>query len=470
MDNGWIHERRGNLDPHNRAMRAKVTITIVLVFLSVIGVAILGNTSSTATQYRTDGIVIDFGNYNTVWTEVDFHEEDDTLSLLTIACDEDHNDYALTVDSNGNVTKINDIENNTLSSWGLWYVEHGNLEYVKSDSSSIDASQYEIVIWAYCASNEEPTVAVDATGVSIYGYSQANRVVTLSPVATEIVGAMNAVSTLVGTDSYSDYPSLVETGHNNGTIAIVGTYTDPSYESILSASPNLVICEGSLYNHISVAEKMRNSNTASLALYNGDSVKSILDNIFITGTAMGYELRAQEVIDQINVAMMQIESTISGYNSEDVMIALSDSPSPYVSGSQTYIDDILSIINCGNSFGDLNGWTHINSEYILQKNPSKIIIINSDSSFTTDEESYQTLLEGLSEEWKSTDAYKNGEIYVLCESLGEMASRSGPRCAQLTELFAMILDPDAFTTELPKYIGNDYVDYLSITKNLGYGD
>jgi hypothetical protein len=36
------------------------------------------------------------------------------------------------------------------------------------------------------------------------------------------------------------------------------------------------------------------------------------------------------------------------------------------------------------------------------------------------------------------------------------------------ELIAMILHPDAFDMDIPKFAGNDYGSYLTITKDLGF--
>ena len=76
----------------------------------------------------------------------------------------------------------------------------------------------------------------------------------------------------------------------------------------------------------------------------------------------------------------------------------------------------------------------------------------------------------LSELWKSTDAYKSGQIYMFCGELAEMASRPGPRYMQAMELIAMILHPEAFSQTLPKSIGGDYEQYLdpAISKYLGF--
>ncbi len=399
-------------------------------------------------------------------TELDFHDETAPLALLVLACEK--HDYALTV-TDGAVTEIAGTANGTAGTWGLWYIEKGSTAFTAAASYDLDASACTVTVWAYCSDGREPAVAVDASGVSIYGYSQAQDVVTLSPVATEIIGSLNAVSTLVGTDSYSNYPSAVVSGHNDGSIAVVGTYTDPSYESILAADPDLVVCDGSQYSHVNMAGKVRSSDAVAVVLYDGKTVTDVLNNIFVTGTAMGYTLRAQEVIGQLQVAFLDLDEAVAAYGGSNIMIALSDDPSPYVAGSSTYANELLVTVNGTNAFGDMNGWAHINYEYISQRDISKIIIVSSDGSYAATEEDYQKMLNGLSAEWKSTDAYKNGEIYILCENAGEMASRSGPRCAQLAELFALILEPEAFDTAVPHYIGDDYTDYLTITKNLGYG-
>ena len=137
-------------------------------------------------------------------------------------------------------------------------------------------------------------------------------------------------------------------------------------------------------------------------------------------------------------------------------------------GGNTYADDILISINGVNLFHTMNGWVHINSEYIAKYNPTVIIIYSTQYSATA--EDYATLLANLSSEWKSTAAYQSGEIYLLADEAGTLAERSGPRFAQLMELTARILHPDAFDDGLviPKYLGDDYVDYLTITKDLGY--
>jgi iron complex transport system substrate-binding protein len=451
-----------------KVTRLKVILTIVIILSGTLITFAVNGLGSDAYQSQTEGVVIDFGDYETVWTDADYNEVSSALGLLEYACE--HNNYTYTFDDNGFLIEVNGVLNTDTTTWGLWYVVKGSINLTEANNYSINASNYTGIVWAYCIDGDEPAIIVDASGTNIYGYSQSNRIVSLSPVATEILGSLNAIDAVVGTDSYSDYPSSVITGKANGSIAVVGTYTSPSYESIMNTTPDMVICDGSQYNQIQMLSTIRTSSINAILLYDGESIETILNNIFIVGIAIGYNIRAQVVLTDLDYAVDEIESALEsgGYSDISTMISLSSDPSPYVAGNYTYADNILINI-CGlNIFHSMNGWIHINSEYISQYNPSVIIIYSTEYSATQSD--YDLMLSNLSAEWKSTDAYKSGNIYLFADELGEMAQRAGPRFAQLMELTARILHPNAFGDGIivPKYLGNNYEDYLTITKDLGF--
>ena len=308
-------------------------------------------------------------------------------------------------------------------------------------------------------------MAVDATATSIYGYAEPKGVVTLSPVCTEMLNAIGGIFKLIGTDSYSNYPKYVEEGHDNNTIAIVGSYTDPSYEAIMNTGAEMVFCDASTYNDVQMAGMLRSSNVNSVVLYSGDSVETIEKNAFITGIALGYEGGSVAFMEKMAYAVSSIENKVSGYTGQSVMVALSNDPSPWVSGTNTYINDFVERVNGRNCYSDVIGWKNITAESIIKKNPECIIILDN-GRYHADE--YDMMLRMLSNEWKSTDAYKNGRIYLLCDDLGEMAQRAGPRASQLMEIMSYIICPDAYPDmDLPKSIGDDFRDYLNYSKGVG---
>ena len=427
-------------------------------------------TNAKASQPQASGFLIDFGDWNVKWTEMDMQKNSDPYDALETACQE--NDFTYIVDG-GVVTEINGVSSNDTYTWDLWAISNNSITWVKlSNPQNADLSRYTIAAWAYCDSSGSPTVAVDETGRSIYGYSQAQRTVTLSPAMTEIIGSLRAVETLVGTDLYSKYPDSVVTGQNSGKIKILGDYLNPSFEQIVAQRPDIVFCDGSLYSHQIMAERLRGVNINSVLMYGGDSIQTILDNIFIAGEVMGYYLTAADVISSIEIAENEIIGTLTASTaakSVDVMVALSPDKAPWVTGSDTYVNDLTSAVMGNNVFQSQYQWVMINSEQIVSANPSVIILLTVDYSATQGD--YNAMMNSLPAEWRSTDAYKNGNIYMVCGAAGAMSENPSPRFIQLMELTARILHPDVFTdTEIPKYIGDNYEDFLTFTKYFDFNN
>lgn len=469
VDNSWVHSDKGAGGGKADVTKIKVIVTVAIILIGAVGAICLNGLGSNATMYRSQGILIDFGGNLTLWTDADLKVNDDPVELLNnVKAEYSPDGYSYTI-MDGKVTDMTysdiDYPNTSEKSWGLWYVNVGEFDAVKSDTYNISVSDYTIVIWAYTTADGTPSIAVDATATSIYGYSLPNGVVTLSPVCTEMVNAIGAVFKIIGTDSYSNYPLYIEQGHQNKTIAIVGSYTDPSYEAIMNTGAEMVFCDASTYNDVQMAGMLRASNVNSVVLYSGDSVETIEKNAFITGIAIGYEGGSVSFLERMDYAVSSIQNKVSGHDGMSVMVALSNDPSPWVSGNSTYIDDFIKRINGENSYSDVVGWKNITAESIVKKNPECIIIID-DGRYTVDE--YDMMMSQLSNEWRSTDAYKNGRIYLLCEDLGEMAQRAGPRACQLMEIMSYIVCPDAYPDmDIPKAIGDDFREYLNYSKGVG---
>ena len=469
IDNSWTKTDRGPGSGMNRITKMKAIITILVILIGALATIGLNGVGSNATMYRSQGILMDFGDYNTMWTDADLKSNNDPVALLEVV-KSSHMDRSFSyVVSDGVLTSVscdgNDYANGTDGTWGLWYVPVGEFEAKRSDTYSLSVSDFTVVMWAFLSDGEVPSVAVDATATSIYGYSQPSTVVTLSPVCTETLNSIGGIFKLVGTDSYSNYPDYVVEGHENGTIAIVGSYTDPSYEAIMNTGAEMAFCDASTYNDIQMAGMLRASNVNSVVLYAGDNLKTIEKNSFITGVAIGYEGGSVSFLERMEYAATSIQDKVSGSSGSSVMVALSNDPSPWVSGSSTYVDDFITRLNGTNCYSNVVGWKNITAESITKSNPECVIIIDG-GRYKADE--YDIMLSLLSNEWKSTDAYKSGRIYLLCEDLGEMAQRAGPRAVQLMEIMSMIIDPDAYPgTELPKSIGNDFRDYLNYSKGVG---
>ena len=312
---------------------------------------------------------------------------------------------------------------------------------------------------------------MDYNGNPIYGYSQKYRVVSLSPTITEIVASLKAENILVGVDSYSNYPESVVSNTQNGKIAVVGTYTSPSFELITGTNPDIVFCDGSQRSHMQMSVQLRASSVDSVLLYPGEDLESILDNIFIVGMVMNYELASDQLIADTNDIIDRLTEKVLGPEggpAPEVMISLEPDISPWVSGDGTYAENMVELFNGNNVFSEWAGWVHITSDRIPYANPDLIIIITTEYSATQEE--YDHLYNSLSPQWQLTDAWRNGEVYVICEDAAAMVQRAGPRIAQTAELISTILYPGSSDIEVPKIIGSEYMDYLTFSADMSYND
>ena len=446
----------------------KVSVTAILVLTGVI-LAVVATPS--AESYYSQGILVDFGSYDIEYLGI----EDEDMNSMD-AVNELANYYSLGITWEGktmvSVTKdaVTYPETGSSKIWSLYVTQKGaqNWSKYEDDPTKVHVGDYSAVCWGLCAEDEYPTRGVDATGYCYYGYGQSTRVVSMAPSCTETICASGAGSIIVGVDEFSNYPSYIEEYRGN-KIAEIGGYTNPSYESIAKLNPDMVIGVSDQSVHISVIEKMRAHGVHCLAISNGDSIETILDNTYMVGAAMNYQLKSVQTIEQINNALAVLDEKLDAGTPHvsDVMISLSTSKAPWVAGGNTYASDVIVFTHCNNIYSTETGWVMANSETVASRNPDYIIVVSSDIRAT--EADYNNMISSLSAEWRNTSAFENGNIYLLSEGASDLASRPSTRIAQFTELMCRILQPNVFADIiLPYYIGDDYRDYLYYTKELGF--
>ena len=153
--------------------------------------------------------------------------------------------------------------------------------------------------------------AVDSLGHTYYSYAEAGknlmgadlRIVTMAPSVTETVAAVGGAGLIVATDRYSNYPLSISEAQEAGDIEFVGGYTDPNFELIVSVSPDLVFLDGSVGEHISMADKLRKSGISAVVMYEVIEVSDLLKNIWIASSALGMS-------DNGNIYIKNLSKTI----------------------------------------------------------------------------------------------------------------------------------------------------------------
>ncbi|MDN5356833.1 MAG: ABC transporter substrate-binding protein [Candidatus Methanomethylophilaceae archaeon] len=452
-----------------KTTKVKTVLSAGIVILCVMFTA-LAASGQTYIQ-GTDGLIVDFGGGMTYFGAVNPEDNPDANEGLELTCAV----FGFDLVRNGDeVVSIDlSVSGTDGRTWGLYVVEKASSDLqqtypwvkISGDPGDVKIKEYAAVAWAYCSEEETPSRAVDATGICFYGYGHPERIVSMAPSCTEMICSVGGERKLVGTDDYSNYPESVESARLSGNMASIGGFTNPSYESIVRTDPDLVICVNSQRSHLDTAERLRSAGINVVVADGGEDVGSIMESIMMVGTAMGIREAAENTVNGIIGDLSDIEDIIDGNSSapKNAVIALSTDKSPWVSGSYTYASDVLSIISVGNSFSDLGGWVMVTSESLVTEDVDCIVVITSNGPRSQSE--YQAISDSLGDEWKHTDAYRDGKIYFLTDSAADLASRAGPRVAQVAELMARIIQDTAFEGDMPKYIGDDYRDYISMARD-----
>ncbi len=410
-------------------------------------------------------MTLDFGDYEVETMTVD--DEINANEALVSMCGE--LGYDIVFDGDGNVQTINGYPKAGDSrTWGV-YTLNSSYSWVKytEDSSTLTVNSGDRISWALCSSSGKPTPCVDMTGTSFYGYGTAKRIVCLAPSCTETVCALGGEEAIVGVDLYSNYPTSIIQKENAGLITVVGTYTTPSFETIVELEPDLVIGISSQFMHVKTVEQLREVGINGIVVSDGEDLQSVYDNTYMTGIAMGYDDAAKSITLKLKEQVEQTHAIINATSGRPtVMTALSSEKSPWVAGTNTYVSDCYSKAGAKNAFeGSVDGWKQISAEEVIKINPDIIIVI---SQAKATESNYESMLANLSAEWKATTAYKNGDIYMVSGMSEDLYSRPSTRLAQLTEILGRMFHEDAFPSviEVPMYYSDNYTDYLTYSKEL----
>lgn len=373
----------------------------------------------------------------------------------------------------GSVLSIDGKIGHGTADWGLYNVS-GREWIPTGDPGKVDVGEHKLLCWALAPSPDEIMPGTDSSGHTYYSYAVDGRstktgnklrVVSMAPSVTETVASVGGTDLIVGTDTYSDFPAVIKEKKASGEIAPTGGYSDPNYEWILKTTPDLVFCDGGVMAHVEMADKLRKSNIDCVVLYDCSKVETLYTNVWMAAAALGMSENANRVIKAISGTVSTIQG-IGGETHKGVFLSLSTDPSPWTTGSNTFIDDIITKSGGRNVFGgQASSWFTVNKEQIMKKQPNVIIILMDSRSINT-EEDYEYAIGELDSLWGNTPAFENGEIYIFSGKAASVLSRPGPRLGEAVELVAKILNQEAFTNKdprdvIPYYFGDDYREYLN---------
>lgn len=277
--------------------------------------------------------------------------------------------------------------------------------------------------------SEEQTIA-DIVGQEVVLESQPDAIVTLVPSLTETVFALGLGDHLVGRSDWCNYPEEALEIPSVGGMEF-------DVETIIGLNPDIVIAHEMGVNAAEGGfEQLRNAGIPLLIVGNEKNIDDVYRNIKLVGKAIHAEEAADQLVTEMQAKFAEISEKADVITDEERRkVWIEIDPTLITVGKDTFLTEMLEIINADNIAKDEEGWPQYSEEQVLAHNPDVII--------TT----YGYYIDAPKEEiikrsgWENVNAIKEGRIYDIDN---DMVTRAGPRLAKGVEDLAKSIYPEVF--------------------------
>jgi iron complex transport system substrate-binding protein len=185
----------------------------------------------------------------------------------------------------------------------------------------------------------------------------AKRVIVIGPGAIETVYALGAEKSLVGRDSYADFPPPAK------KIAVAGDYKGPSVEKCVALRPDLVIVQGETWD-ASRVEAWQSQIGAPVAALVATNIQQVQTDFRKMGGWLGRSKEAESLAKSLNVPR--------GKAKVAAFVEVGRSPL-YTAGKGTLIDDVINAGGFSNVAADISGYQPFGLESLVARQPSVYI-------------------------------------------------------------------------------------------------
>lgn len=255
------------------------------------------------------------------------------------------------------------------------------------------------------------------------------RIVSLSPTATEMLFAVGAGDQVVAVDPFSYFPSEAPTEDS------LNTFPEPSIEAISAFEPDLVVFATETGTLASSLADIGITAVQFDAVVNFDDIYSQIERI---GAMTGHVADAVGLVAQMRSDLDAILSDLPE-GTEGLTYFHELGPDLYTVTSNTFIGEVyglLGLVNIADEAGTAAGtdYPQMSAEEIVTANPDLVFLADA----TCCDQSPETV--AARDGWGDMDAVANGGVIVVDEDL---ASRWGPRIVQFIDEVVAALEARA---------------------------
>lgn len=277
-----------------------------------------------------------------------------------------------------------------------------------------------------CTRPASPTDAPSVTVTDDLGRTVAlpkppERIVSLSPAATEILFAIGAGPNVVAGTEYDTHPDEAK------ALPRIGGFTPQSInvEAILAHKPDLVVSD----RQKDIVAALEKFGIPVVAL-DPKGVNDTWNNVELLGRVTGHEAKAKELTADLRTRWT---AKVTTKEPRPRVFVLVDEPN-FTCGSGTFLDEIVTAAGGTNLFADIPGWPSVSDEQVLARNPEVILCFNHAGVAGAGVPGRLKKRPG----WDKLKAVQTGKVFAVD---ADLLTRPGPRLVDGLEVVEKVLRP-----------------------------
>ena len=270
-----------------------------------------------------------------------------------------------------------------------------------------------------------PRTLTDASKQQLTLAAQPQRIVSMSPGATETLFAIGAGPRVIAVDQFSDFPL-------DSTRSLTRVdYSRPSPEQVIALRPDLVLMSGRQRDQV---QRFRDLGVPVLYIGEPPTLDGVFEHMLLVANATGDDERAAPVVGALRARVEAVRSRIADVATGPVVF-YELSPSLHTAGPNSFIGSLLTTLKGRNVATTRTPFPQLSNEALLAADPEVILLADADSA------KLDAAIVGARPGWAGISAVINGRVHVLD---GDIASRPGPRIVDALEVIARVFYPDRF--------------------------
>lgn len=193
------------------------------------------------------------------------------------------------------------------------------------------------------------------------------RIVSISPVASEIISFFGESDQLVGIDSRSEYLGFVH------DVKIIGSAANPNLKKIMDVNPDIVIGVGEKKR--ALVYRLRNNGVQTLMFPYPDTLSDLYELMILIGQLLGKQEMARLAVKDLKFQVIQLKKS-QPLIKPRVMVVV-DYPPIIAASHRTFINQIIELAGGKNMLNPTSEfYTKVRVDYLMRKNPEIVLVTN----------------------------------------------------------------------------------------------